>query len=144
MSPRAGGVRVRAACTCACLIRRVARVAPAANERQDVAAEEHLHDADAAIGKVCARQSGLCVGGVHALLPSLPHRQLRPLPLPHSPLAARSESPNTMLSTGTRVHACPRRFAYLCPHGTPRSDIHAHTPTCSLSQSAGVYACLRL
>ena len=35
------------------LVRRVAWVAAATDEREDVAPEEHLDDADAAVGKVC-------------------------------------------------------------------------------------------
>ena len=36
------------------LVWRVARVAPAADQGEDVAAEEHLNDTDAAVGKVAA------------------------------------------------------------------------------------------
>ena len=39
------------------LVRRVARVAPAAHQCQDVASEEHLHDPDPAIGEVCTAQA---------------------------------------------------------------------------------------
>lgn len=100
-------------------------VGPAANQGQEVAAEEHLHDADSAAGKICAGEPAHCRRGTGQHGPRAGPRRRHGLPTGHAP---RSCGPAPRLKVSRKGCVVKMRKPDSVPHAK-----HSAVPAVAVS-----------